>query len=312
MREGLQPVSPSTIARLLAREGDARRVADLIGESFDEAETAVAAFELPDESGWTVEIYFANPPIEAAVRDLVAHAAGNEAAAALQFEALSPKDWVAASLDGLKPVRVGRIVVHGAHDRARVPANALGIEIEAALAFGTGHHGTTRGCLTGFDGWWKARPARRASVARRRAALALDVGTGTGVLALAAARTAQQRVIATDIDHDAVTTARANVRFNKAGALVKVVHAGGLDRAEVMAGGPYQLVFANILMRPLIGLAPAIRRQLAPGARVILSGLLPAHARAVVAAYRGQGLRLLRRRTLEGWVTLDMELPGGR
>ena len=310
MREGLQPVSPSTLARLLAAEADARRVADLIGESFDEAETAVAAFELPDESGWTVEIYFANPPDEAAVRELVALAAGPDVAAALQFEALSPKDWVAASLDGLKPVRVGRIVVHGAHDRARVPANALGIEIEAALAFGTGHHGTTRGCLTGFEQWWKARPARRGPATSRREALALDVGTGTGVLALAAARTAQRRVIATDIDADAVTTARANARFNKAAALVQVIHAGGLGRAEVINGGPYELVFANILMRPLIGLAPAIRQQLAPGARVILSGLLPAHARAVVAAYRGQGLRLIRRRTLEGWVSLDMELPG--
>ncbi|BBF91371.1 50S ribosomal protein L11 methyltransferase [Blastochloris tepida] len=303
MREGLQPVSPSTLARLLTSEADARRVADLIGESFDPAETAVAAFELPDESGWSVEAYFADPPDEAAVRDLVALAAGAEAAAALVFEALTPKDWVAASLDGLKPVQAGRVVVHGAHDRHRVPANALGIEIEAALAFGTGHHGTTRGCLIGFDQWNKARRAGGATLR------ALDVGTGTGVLALAAARAARLPVVATDIDRDAVVTARANVRFNKAADRVRVLQAGTLTRAGVVDAGPYDLVFANILMRPLIGLAPQIRRLLAPGARVILSGLLPGHARAVVAAYRGQGLRLIRRRTLEGWVSLDMELP---
>lgn len=301
MREGLLPVRPTAVARLTTTEADARRVADLVGESFEPAETAAAAFERAD-GAWDVEIYFASPPDEGAVRDLAALAAGADAAAALVFEALAPTDWVAAALDGLSPVKAGRLLVHGAHDRGRVPANAIGIEIEAALAFGTGHHGTTRGCLVGFDAWHKARPPGR------RGGRVLDVGTGTGVLALAAARAARCPAVAVDIDADAVATARANARLNKAAGLVRVLHTGALARAAVAGEGPYALVFANILMRPLIALAPAIRRQLAPGARVILSGLLPAHARAVVAAYRGQGLALVRRRTLEGWVTLDMAL----
>lgn len=299
MREGLQPARPSTLARLVTDEATARRIADLIGESFDPAETAVAAFEIERGPHWSVEIYFGNPPNEAAVRDLVALAADAAMAAALSFAALDPKDWVASALDGLAPVRAGRFVVHGSHDRARVPPNAIALEVEAALAFGTGHHGTTRGCLLALDAALKYATPQRI----------LDVGTGTGVLALAAARALHRTVQSTDIDLDAVEAARGNAHLNRVGAQVRVWHTGRLDAAAIRTGGPYDLVLANILMRPLMGLAPSIRRLLAPGATVILSGLLPEHMRGVVAAYRNQGLRLIRRQQLDGWATLVFAQP---
>ena len=179
----------------------AQRLADGLTEALDPGATAIAAFEAANRA-WTVEIYFEHAPDEAAVRRLVADLAGDGAGQALAFSPVAARDWVAASLDGLPPVRAGRFFVHGAHHRARVPANRIGIEIEAALAFGTGHHGTTRGCLLALDAIAKkcsrARPApplpargevgwgRRSS--RKARWRVLDVGTGTGVLAIAAAR----------------------------------------------------------------------------------------------------------------------------
>ena len=140
----------TTVVRLLCDEKPARRLASYLGESLDAEDTACAAFE-GDDGQWQVAIHFRKPPDEATVRDLVRLSAGDAAAQALTFEAVASADWVAQSLEGLKPVPAGRFIVHGAHDRGRVKPNALGIEIEAALAFGTGHHGTTRGCLLAFD-----------------------------------------------------------------------------------------------------------------------------------------------------------------
>ena len=191
-------------------------------------------------------------------------------------------------------MRCGRFVVHGAHDRAAVRSCEIGIEIEAALAFGTGHHGTTRGCLHMF-----ADLARRA-----RPRTILDVGTGTGVLAIAAARTIHRPVVAGDIDPVSVATARANARANRAGAYVRPVQARGVAHPALAAGGPYDLVFANILARPLRELAPALRRLLAPRGRIVLSGLLARDVPGVLAAYRAQALPLLMRRDIEGWATL--------
>ena len=144
------PASPGHTARLATDRATAQRLADFLTESLDEQEVVVAAFETA-EGNWTTAIYFSAPPNETAVRALVALEVGAEAANAVVFERVEAKDWVAASLEGLAPVEAGRFFVHGQHDRARLRANRIGIEIEAALAFGTGHHGTTRGCLLALD-----------------------------------------------------------------------------------------------------------------------------------------------------------------
>ena len=231
------------------------------------------------------------------LRAQVALAAGEAAAAALTIEPVAPADWVKQSLAGLQPVRAGRFIVHGAHDRARVKPNDIGIEIEAALAFGTGHHGTTRGCLLALDDLAK----------RRRAPRVLDLGTGSGVLAIAAAKMLRARVIASDIDRVAVEAARANARLNRAAPAITFVRAAGANARAIARGAPYDLIFANILLGPLLRLAVPLRRLAAPGAHIVLSGLLPGHANAVLAIYRAQGLRARTPHPARGWVTLVLK-----
>jgi ribosomal protein L11 methyltransferase len=305
------PERPSVLARLSTNEAAARRIADAIAESFDPIDAVTAAFE--DGPGWTVAVHFRDPPNETAIRALIALVAGAEAANGFTFETVVPKDWVKASLEGLAPVTAGRFVVHGAHDRSRVPVNRIGIEIEAALAFGTGHHGTTRGCLLAFDRLAKATGPRRV----------LDVGTGTGVLAIAAARALRRRVTASDIDPRAVATARENTRLNRTGGSIALTCGAGVGRRALRLAGPFDIVFANILLGPLVRLSSPIARLAAPGGRVILSGLLHAQAPAALAAYRRQGLVIERRIFIDEWATLVLRkgrmaaprrarLPGSR
>jgi ribosomal protein L11 methyltransferase len=297
---GIGDATPQTsVARLVADEATARRVADVFAETYDPAEAAAGAYA--DKGGWAVAIHFREPPNETAVRALVALAAGADAANALTFETVASDDWVKASLAGLTPVRAGRFVVHGRHDRARVANNAVGLEIEAALAFGTGHHGTTRGCLLALDRLLRSRRPRRV----------LDIGTGTGVLAIAAAKTLRRRVLAGDVDPRAVAMARENARHNGVGGLLGIVRARGMN-ARLRAGGPFDLVLANILVGPVQRLAQPLAACVAPRARVILSGLLPAHANSVLFAYAAQNFVLERRIVLDGWVTLVMVKPGSR
>jgi len=208
---------------------------------------------------------------------------------------LADADWLALALSGLPPVKAGRFFVFGAHDRGRIPANAVGLRIEAGAAFGTGHHGTTTGCLVAYDALLKARGFARV----------LDVGTGTGVLAIAAARTGSRRAVGTDIDAVSVRIARENARLNQVGA--RFVYANGLKHRAVAEGAPYDLVFANILARPLVRLSPSIRRALKPGGLAILSGLLRSQQRFVLAAYLARGFRLKRRILRDAWATLVLE-----
>src|SRR5476649_1134815 len=197
-------ITPSThrASFPIGSEQTAKRVVDLLTESFFEGQASIAAFEGPG-GRWDITVHFAEAPDQASIRELVGLAAGDEVAQDIAFDTVEAKDWVKATLEELVPVRAGWFIVHGRHDRLSIPPNKLGIEIEAALAFGTGHHGTTRGCLLLLDHVLKAYRPRRV----------LDVGTGTGVLAIAAAKALRAKILASDIDPLSVQVARDNARL---------------------------------------------------------------------------------------------------
>lgn len=340
------------VGRLTIPEQAAHKIAQQITERLADDSVAVSIAEIGKKTAtntakntWALAVYFQNARDKNKVRDAVIAAAGREAAGTLRFSRLDAADWVGESLQRLAPVGAGRFLVHGAHDRGRIAINRVGIEIEAALAFGSGHHGTTRGCLLALDRMckslrkpqrafvhrhaqaltngagskWPARrqapraakgdgpgrhPSRRAFGAHlgTRKARILDIGTGSGVLAIAAARTLHRRVIATDIDSDAVSVALANVRSNRAATLVRVAKANGIPARGLSVPSSFDVIFANLLLEPLLRLAVPLRRRIAPGGRIVLSGLLCAQANAAIAAYRP--LALESRIELDGWVTL--------
>jgi ribosomal protein L11 methyltransferase len=274
-------------------ERSAKDIVDALTEFFFEGQAAIAAFERPD-GRWDVTVHFAEPPDQPLLRELVANAADADIAAGIVFDTVEAKDWVRASLEDLVPVPAGRFIVHGQHDRERIAPNKIGIEIEAALAFGTGHHGTTRGCLLLLDHVLKAWRPRRV----------LDLGTGTGVLAIAAAKALHGKVLASDIDSPSVQVARENARLNVSGHLVQAIRATGFGAPQFAAAAPFDLVLANILANPLRQLAGPMARHLAPSALVILSGLLTPQAPGVIAAYRARGLVPVRHLRIDGWSSL--------
>lgn len=258
--------------------------------------TGVGVFEIEDGSGlWEVGAYFLEPPDEV-ILEVLATAFG---ARPFALSELPEVDWVAHVRRELSPVDAGRFFVFGSHDADKVPAGRVPLQIEATVAFGTGHHGTTLGCLLAFDrlltaGW---RPARVA-----------DIGCGTAVLAMAAAATLPDAVIiASDIDRVAVDVAEANVAINGLDGRIECLEAAGLNHARIKAAGPYDLVFANILKGPLIELAPAIATSLATGGRSILSGLLSLQADSVIAAYEAAGMVLNNRDDIGEWSTLVLQ-----
>jgi ribosomal protein L11 methyltransferase len=291
--------STSRASFAIGDEQTAKRVVDLLTESFFEGQAAIAASEGPD-GRWGITVHFAEVPDQAQVRELVGLAAGDEVAQDIAFDTVEAKDWVKATLEELVPVYAGRFIVHGHHHRSKVAPNKLGIEIEAALAFGTGHHGTTRGCLLLLDSLLKAHRPRRV----------LDLGTGTGVLAIAAAKALRIKPLASDIDPLSVRVARDNAGLNGTGYLVRTIRATGFSAAEFAQRRPFDLVLANILANPLRQMATPMAEHLAPSALVILSGLLPHQAQGVIAAYRARGLVLLRHLQIEGWSSLLMRRVG--
>ncbi len=253
---------------------------------------AYSILEEDEQAGvWRIDAY----PRSDEEADAVRRTLGAFPALTVRTEALADADWLAMALSGLPPVRAGRFFVYGLHDLGRTPPNAVNLRIEAGAAFGTGHHGTTVGCLLAFDALLK----------RRRFERVLDVGCGTGVLAIAAARTGSRTVVGTDIDPVSARISRENALINQAGA--RFVRADGLGHPAVRAGGPYDLVFANILARPLVGLAGPVAGALKPGGMAILSGLLRHQERMVRAAYLGQGMRLRSRLHRDAWATLVLQ-----
>jgi ribosomal protein L11 methyltransferase len=277
-------------AAIPTSEADGEILTGLLAETLDPA-PAISVSETP--SGCLLEIYFEGRPDPAALAALLAD---HPAATILRDLALEPvpeENWVEKSQRDLHPVEAGRFSIHGSHDRARA-GTRFAIEIDAGQAFGTAHHGTTRGCLLMLDRLAKLGQVRRM----------LDLGTGSGVLAVAAAKSLCRNVIATDIDPVAVQVAAENFARNGVAHRVRTVTAAGLRHAIVSQYAPFDLVTANILAAPLISLAPGIRRVMAPGGQLILSGLLDSQAREVSASYIARGFVHSAHLSLDGWATL--------
>jgi ribosomal protein L11 methyltransferase len=274
-----------SVARLHAAAG----LAPILAEAFAACEPApLAVTTIPaDEGPWTVEALFAAPPDPAA---LAAALDGLAATGAVEVEALPDRDWVAESLRGLGPVRAGRFLVVGGH--LTVPRNGSTLRLEAGPAFGSGHHETTQGCLRALD--WLGR--------RDMPQRVLDLGCGSGVLALAAARIGAPHVLATDIDPIAVRTAAANARSNRVAGTVRTLQSAGFD--AIAPGARFDLILANILAEPLKALAPAMRDRATADGRIVLSGLLTRQEASVRAVYRAHGFATVRRFVLGQWPTL--------
>lgn len=254
--------------------------------------TGVGIFEIEDGSGlWEVGAYFTDPPDETGLA-LLAAAFG---AQPFTVSELPEVDWVAKVRRELSPVQAGRFFVYGGHDADKVPADKVPLLIEAAMAFGTGHHGTTLGCLRAFDSLLEAG-MRPGSVA--------DIGCGTAVLAIAAARELSGRVVAADIDPVAVEVAAANVAANGLEGRVDCLEAAGFDHDDIRAAMPFDLIFANILKGPLISLAPDMAAATAPGGHIILSGILNPQADELVRVYSQFGYNLVSRDEIVDWTTL--------
>ncbi len=247
-----------------------------------------------DAGLWRIDAF---PTTDDEVEGLTALLSGRDGLAVL-VEKLADADWLAMSLSGLPPVEAGRFFVYGAHDQGRVPPNRVNLKIDAGAAFGTGHHGTTVGCLEAFDDLLKRETFERV----------LDVGCGTGVLAIAAARTGSRIAVGTDIDGPSVRIANENAELN--GADARFVHASGLNDRRVREHGPYDLVFANILAPPLVALSQDIKEALKLGGVAILSGLLRTQERRVSAAYLSRGFILERRIHHDAWSALVLRRTG--
>jgi ribosomal protein L11 methyltransferase len=258
----------------------------------DGAGVRVGVFEIEDGSGlWEVGGYFLEAPDDIALM-LLAMAFGAQPFA---LSELPETDWVAKVRRELTPVEAGRFFVYGSHDADKVPPGRIALLIEATVAFGTGHHGTTLGCLRALD-----RLVDGGFAARNVA----DIGCGTAVLAMAAARVFPNPVFASDIDAVAVDVARANALVNGLSDRVECLEAAGFDHPRLAAAAPFDLVFANILKGPLIDLAPAMAGHIAPGGLAILSGLLVVQAEDVLAAYDSAGFSLQQREDIGEWSTL--------
>ncbi|MTH99360.1 50S ribosomal protein L11 methyltransferase [Roseibium sp. RKSG952] len=278
-----------------------KAAAEGLGEAMERLEpepTGVGVFEVEDGSGlWEVGGYFTEAPDETALAVL-----------AVAFEAkpfvvseLPETDWVAHVRRELAPVEAGRFFVYGSHDADKIPEDRIPLLIEAAMAFGTGHHGTTLGCLKALD-----RLIEDGFSADKVA----DIGCGTAVLAMAAARVWDGEILASDIDEVAVDVAEANLKANGMSGAVRCVEAAGFDHSELQSSAPYDLIFANILKGPLVALSPEIAENLRDGGHAILSGILNEQADEVASVYSQNGFNLTDRSEIGEWTTLILTKQG--
>ncbi|MEM1201513.1 MAG: 50S ribosomal protein L11 methyltransferase, partial [Pseudomonadota bacterium] len=259
----------------LLHKDAAEPLAERLEDALDGEPVVVSAFETePDTGIWTVEVYFQGQlPSDAELERLFGPVS-------LSSELLPDTDWVSHSQSQLTPIRAGRFFVHGEHDRSLRPAAGVSIEIQAGQAFGTGHHGTTRGCLLAIDHVLRwARPKT-----------ALDVGCGSAVLSIAFALATRRNVLASDIDPVAIDVARSNARLNEAGAFVQTVVASGVEASAIRAFTPSQLVIANILANPLCRMKAGLAGAVAPGGHLILSGITVDQERRLLGSYAPFGL----------------------
>lgn len=291
---------PAVQVRLVAEGPESERLERLLGEAFEMEGYPVTREEtVPYSEIWSVDTLVFDAESEEAAAELVRDALGTDAFCAPLTTSVLDLDanWVAMSEEIRHPVEAGRFFVHGSHDRHRRPPSGVAIEVDAAMAFGTGHHATTWCCLVALDRLLEARRFERP----------LDLGTGTAVLAIALAAVQRVPVIATDIDPVAVEIAAANARLNGVGALVRCIVADGMKARLLDEEAPYDLVVANILARPLTKLAFPVAARLARRSVVVLSGLRTVERQLVLSAWRSQGLRLAFEVERDGWLALVLE-----
>lgn len=259
--------------------------------------TGIGVLDLEDDSGlWEVGGYFTEAPDEAGLALL----ATLHNAKPFAVSELPDTDWVAHVRRELAPVQAGQFFVYGSHDADKIPGDKIPLLIEAAMAFGTGHHGTTLGCLKALD-YLIGQGFEADKV--------VDIGCGTAVLAMAAARVWQGTILASDIDQVAVDVAVANLDANGMAGRVNCVEAAGFDHNDLQANAPYDLIFANILKGPLVALAPEMAGHLRPGGFTILSGILNEQAESVVDVYARNGINQVRRDEIGDWTTLLLQKP---
>ena len=278
-------------------EPDASRIFSKLEVEFEDDGWPLAMTELDDATALQEISLYLDGEVPAVAQRLDRLVETTPGTSSVSVEAVPDIDWVAHALDGLQPVSAGRFMVHGSHDRARLQPHQIGIEIDAGQAFGTGHHGTTSGCLDMMT-----------SVVRRERPLnALDLGTGSAVLAIALAKMCRIPVLATDIDPVATAVAQQNISLNGVTRFVRATTANGFLDKRITEAAPFDLIITNILARPLMTLAPEMARNLVSGGSVILSGILDRQRQAVLAAYRNQQFRHVRTTSRDGWVTLHLK-----
>jgi ribosomal protein L11 methyltransferase len=276
-----------------AREAFEAALAEVLGE-----QAAIAATELREGIDWRIEAYAAELPerdLIVRILDVVAQAFAVPAPEPA-IEAIADRDWVAENQRSFLPFTVGRFFIYPSFHRSKVPRDKLGIQIDPGMAFGTGTHATTQGCLMAID-----EIAQGQTIGR-----AIDVGCGSGILAIALAHAARRRVVACDNDPVAVRVTEENAKLNGVANRIVAVRADGLDHVEIARRAPFQVIVANILAQPLIELAPRLARGVAPGGHIVLSGLLAKHETAVADAYRAEGISRAKRIEGGDWVTLVM------